>query len=300
MDQSQDYVIHSLEQHLFFARIMKEHALFLKLGFLPPNQNLAQDAEHFLREFEALLSRAIAFSNRVVRNCVLCSGELVTEFTDCAERQTQQLTGTAIDRKLTARTIELVGCGSKADPPVSQALVRQVRQLNRDGIQLVDGLIAFKERLLRSVCSCSLFTSNYPLLIEHILREARLYRAHLMRLENRSNFSRQELCDSELFWNRIMMEHALFIRGLLDPSEEALVGSAGDFAADYKRLLEASAAANDKVMNGSSLALTQKFRDFKRASVDGIASCKIRSIILPLLADHVFREANHYLRLLES
>ena len=71
MDQSQDYVIHSLEQHLFFARIMKEHALFLKLGFLPPNQNLAQDAEHFLREFEALLSRAIAFSNRVVRNCVL-------------------------------------------------------------------------------------------------------------------------------------------------------------------------------------------------------------------------------------
>ena len=300
MDQSQDYVIHSLEQHLFFARIMKEHALFLKLGFLPPNQNLAQDAEHFLREFEALLSRAIAFSNRVVRNCVLCSGELVTEFTDCAERQTQQLTGTAIDRKLTSRTIELVGCGSKADPPVSQALVRQVRQLNRDGIQLVDGLIAFKERLLRSVCSCSLFTSNYPLLIEHILREARLYRAHLMRLENRSTCSRQELCDSELFWNRIMMEHALFIRSLLDPSEEALVGSAGDFAADYKRLLEASAAANDKVMNGSSLALTQKFRDFKRASVDGIASCKIRSIILPLLADHVLREANHYLRLLES
>ena len=103
MDQSQDYVIHSLEQHLFFARIMKEHALFLKLGFLPPNQNLAQDAEHFLLEFEALLSRAIAFSNRVVRNCVLCSGELVTEFTDCAERQTQQLTGTAIDSP-TART----------------------------------------------------------------------------------------------------------------------------------------------------------------------------------------------------
>ena len=77
MDQSQDYVIHSLEQHLFFARIMKEHALFLKLGFLPPNQNLAQDAEHFLREFEALLSRAIAFSNRVVRNCVLLLAAMV-------------------------------------------------------------------------------------------------------------------------------------------------------------------------------------------------------------------------------
>mgnify|MGYP000416315073 CR=1 FL=1 len=175
MDQSQDYVIHSLEQHLFFARIMKEHALFLKLGFLPPNQNLAQDAEHFLREFEALLSRAIAFSNRVVRNCVLCSGELVTEFTDCAERQTQQLTGTAIDRKLTARTIELVGCGSKADPPVSQALVRQVRQLNRDGIQLVRELKELGSRakfvMISQVSAKELIAKAYQAGVEFFIQK---------------------------------------------------------------------------------------------------------------------------------
>ena len=52
--------------------------------------------------------------------------------------------------------------------------------------------------------------------------------------------------------------------------------------------------------NGNSLALTKKFRDFKRAGVEGIDSCEIRSIILPLLADHVLREANHYIRLLEA
>ena len=33
-----DYVISSLELHLFFARIMKEHALFLEAGFLVPNE----------------------------------------------------------------------------------------------------------------------------------------------------------------------------------------------------------------------------------------------------------------------
>lgn len=42
MDISQDYIIDSLEQHLFFARIMKEHAFFLKVGFLPPNADLAK------------------------------------------------------------------------------------------------------------------------------------------------------------------------------------------------------------------------------------------------------------------
>lgn len=104
-----------------------------------------------------------------------------------------------------------------------------------------------------------------------------------------------------LFFARIMMEHALFIRGLLDPSEEELIHSADDFAGDYKRLLEASSAANDRcIRDGAALSLTEKFRDFKRAGVEGIETCKIRSVILPLLADHVLREANHYIRLLES
>ena len=43
---------------------------------------------------------------------------------------------------------------------------------------------------------------------------------------------------------------------------------------------------------------TIKYRNFKVAGTEGIKDCKIKSIILPLLADHVLREANHYLRIL--
>ncbi|MGN0985893.1 MAG: DUF2935 domain-containing protein [Candidatus Enterenecus sp.] len=301
MDNAQDYVVNSLELHLFFARIMKEHAFFLKVGFLPPNADLAGEGERFLRRFEGLLSRAIALSGQVVRRCVLESGELFTEFTGRAECQSQRLTGTFLDRSLTAREMRLAGRDCGAPMRVSPALVGQVRQLNREGLALVDGLIEFKERLLCRVDSCRLFTANYPLLIEHILREARLYRAYLLELEGSSGRSCQELRNSELFWNRIMMEHALFIRGLLDPTEEELICTSDQFAQDYKRLLDAAAAANDSIMpDGGALELTQKFRDFKRSGVQGIEGCQIRFLILPLLADHVLREANHYIRLLEE
>ena len=301
MNKYRDYITDSLEQHLFFARIMKEHAFFLKVGFLPPNAQLAKTSERLMRQFEALLSRTIALSDCIVRGSVLTSGEIVTEFTDCAERQTQSFTGTFIDRSLTAREKQLKSCACGSDFCVSQALIGQVRRLNLDGLQLVDLIIAFKERLLCNVNSCNIFIANYPLLIEHILREARLYREQLRRLERLSDCSCEELRDSELFWNQIMMEHAMFIRGLLDPSEEKLIDTADDFAEDYKRLLKASAAANDRTLRGeNALALTEKFRDFKRAGVEGIEGCQIRSLILPLLADHVLREAIHYIRLLEA
>lgn len=301
MDRNREYIVNSLELHLFFARIMKEHAFFLKVGFLPPNANLAEEGEHLMKKFEELLSRAIKLSNHVVRRCVLDSGEIVTEFTDCAEHQTQHLTGSAINRKLTAEAMKLKCCNQISDLRIPQALTCQVQQLNRDGLSLVNNIITFKERLLCSIKTCNIFTSNYPLLIEHILREAKLYRAHLMRLEGLNNCKCQELRDSELFWNQIMMEHALFIRGLLDPSEDELISTADGFASDYKRLLEASCAANDRIRHSNNaLELTQKFRDFKCAGVEGIEACKIRSLILPLLADHVLREANHYIRILET
>ena len=39
------YVVLSLELHLFFARIMKEHALFLKAGFTPANKAGANEIQ---------------------------------------------------------------------------------------------------------------------------------------------------------------------------------------------------------------------------------------------------------------
>ena len=51
MSDTQTYVTSSLELHLFFARIMREHALFLKAGFLPKNANEIREAKRLLRQF---------------------------------------------------------------------------------------------------------------------------------------------------------------------------------------------------------------------------------------------------------
>lgn len=292
------YVILSLELHLFFARIMKEHALFLEAGFTPANQNFAREAEFYKRGFETLLRRAVVLSNGVVGGQVLASGEIVTEFTADAERKTQCLTGIGIDREIT-RMESTLRCGSPAR--VHPALCRQVRQLNQTALRLLRGLIGFKERVLKGMLRCCMFTVNYPLLIEHIIREAKLYQTFLCGAERDGCLDEQTMKETETFWNQIMMEHALFIRGLLDPSEDELVETSNTFAREYGALLNRARAANDaSSLHRESLNETLKFREFKTAGVKGIEGCEIRSIILPLLADHVLREANHYIRLLNA
>ena len=291
------YVSLSLELHLFFARIMKEHALFLEAGFTPADGAFAREAELYKREFEAILRRAICLSGGMLDRCVLDSGELVTEFTSNAERQTQHFTGIQIDQAITR-----MGRGLRCGTPrcVPSALWRQVRQLNREALRLLDGLVGFKEHILKRVLDCRMFTVNYPLLIEHILREAKLYRSLIGDLE-KGDLDGQSMRETELFWNQIMMEHAQFIRGLLDPVEDTLIKTSDTFAQEYATLLARARAVNNAaMMRQEALKETLSFREFKTAGGQGISDCKIRSVILPLLADHVLREANHYIRLLRA
>lgn len=290
-----NYIEKSLELHLFFGRIMKEHSLFLRAGFTPADPSFSARAEFFKQEFEKLLDSAVALSCGVVRKEVLCSGEIVTEFTTAAEKQTEAFTGIAINKELTARELRLC---NDCRPRRIANLRAVVRQLNRRALELLNGLIRFKEQILEKVLHCEMFTMNYPLLIEHIIREAKLYRQYVEMLEREGRLTDQSMQEVECFWNQIMMEHALFIRGLLDPTEGELIQSADNFAAEYGKLLEACNRAQDQTLETTSLDETVRFRDFKRAGTEGIEQCKIRSVILPLLADHVLREANHYIRLL--
>lgn len=294
-----NYVLLSLETHLFFARIMKEHALFLEAGFPGVEQEWIQKAEWFKQQFENLLRETVQISDGRVSREILESGEVVTEFTLPAEKSTERLSGIAIDSRITMQEQRLRPACCQTD---DRNVLMAVGRINQRAMDLLDGFIRFKENILREVGQCRLFNANYPLLVEHILREAQMYRMLVQELIQNRELSKQSLCEIEEFWNRIMMEHALFIRGLLDPTEEELIETANQFAKEYKVLLERAKSRDCRAagMMDGSLEETLRYRDFKTAGTEGILDCKIASIILPLLADHVLREANHYIRLLET
>ncbi len=68
--------------------------------------------------------------------------------------------------------------------------------MNQRALKLLDGLITFKERTLKCVLDCELFTVNYPLLIEHIIREAKLYRKYIFTLQKNGEISRRMMQDT--------------------------------------------------------------------------------------------------------
>lgn len=298
-----EFIKQSLGLHLFFARIMKEHSFFLETGFVTPRDTgFTQQADAFRREFDGLLGEAISLSNGVVNPGVLQSDEVITPFTLNAEMATIYFTGVQIPTQLTQAETGLTGGGMITVSPMFEQMVSM---LNQRAINSTAALIQFKKNILSNVLSCKMFTFNYPLLVIHITREAKLYLQTLRRLQNREETNlEREAYEQEFFWNRQMAEHAKFIRGLLDPTENNLISQADNFGNEFDQLTAEAKTAMDMStplakITEESLKTTRDLRNFKAQGTQGILSCKIKSTIIPLLGDHVLREANHYLRLLK-
>ncbi|KLU67152.1 hypothetical protein DEAC_c10960 [Desulfosporosinus acididurans] len=297
-----DFVRESLDLHLFMARIMKEHATFMQIGFLPKDVTYTAQAEEFKCQYDEILKEAIMLSDCTASERVLQSGELVTDKTLGAEQKTQELTGIYIECSLTVEELKF-----SSDPgTIPQEIIPNVQALNEKAKILTTSFAEFKAMILDQVTKCCLFTNLLPSQYFHIHKEALFYLKLINRLQNNQFVnSRVELYEQKVFWDDIMGEHAQVISHYLDPSEKNLISKAKDFDRLFKRLEqklkgERARATQLEQLRQENIQATTAIANFKAISTDLLLGCQIRSMLTPLLTDHTLREAYYYLRILKT
>ena len=248
-------VTRSLDEIRFWSRIMKEHALFLSLGFTYEQQQLINEAKNFITVFERIEEKLARFS---------------------------------VNSELS-----------------------QVQAFNNEVYQAAASIWAYKRKVLGLTLRCEIRTNNYPLLVDHISREAAYFANRLKELNQGILAPKPEaIIQENVFFLRIMADHAKFIGHLLDPSERKLVDQAREFSHDFDQLLfQAIDLDSMRPQSETKPILTQfldqnrvsvaSLRDFKKTARELIEACRIKSNIHPLLADHTFREAERFLEIID-
>jgi hypothetical protein len=249
-------VARSLDEIRFWSRIMKEHALFLSLGFTYEQQQLINEANQFILLFEKIEEKLAGFSVN----------------TD----------------------------------------LRQVQAFNNEVYQAAASIWGYKRKVLGLTLRCEIRGSNnYPLLVDHISREAAYFANRLKELnEGRLAPTPDDVIKENVFFLKIMADHAKFIGHLLDPSERKLVAQAREFSHDFDQLLFQAIDLDSMRPQSETKPILDHFldqnrvsvaslRDFKKTARELIEACRIKSNIHPLLADHTFREAERFLEIID-
>lgn len=187
---------------------------------------------------------------------------------------------------------------------------KKFTELVNDSHCLVKEFYIFKRKLLHKMLECKLGGWNFPLLLDHMSREAEYFRRLLDKgKNNKVTVNGGSKAEENTFWLRIMADHAKFISHLLDPSEGNLIATANGFSAEFDSLFLQGRdfssmlhcypeVAAFKRFIQDSRAATVRLRDFKRAAEEMIVECRLVGVIPALLADHVRREADHFLIML--
>lgn len=249
------FVVRSLDEIQFWSRIMKEHALFLSLGFTHEQKQLIDEAQQFITVFER------------------------------------------IEDQLSKFTVN-------SDP-------QQIQAFNNQVYQAAASIWAYKRKVLGLTLRCEIRSNNYALLVDHISREAAYFANRLKELNSGKLTPLPEaIIEENVFFLKIMADHAKFIGHLLDPSERKLVEQAREFSHDFDQLVFQAIDLDsmrpesetrpllDQFLNQNKVSVAS-LRDFKKTARELIEECRIKSNIHPLLADHTFREAERFLEIID-
>ncbi|MGQ0546535.1 MAG: DUF2935 domain-containing protein [Betaproteobacteria bacterium] len=101
-----------------------------------------------------------------------------------------------------------------------------------------------------------------------------------------------------LFWNDIMMEHALFFTMLMPgPENEALRKQAEEFQRIFAAQLQQAGAIrpdNYTAFNQRTIDSVKRFSDYKKQARQQQLGGKIRTLVWPLFFEHTAREADRF------
>lgn len=127
----------------------------------------------------------------------------------------------------------------------------------------------------------------FPLFENHITLE-------LDYLVDKLNGIKYSAQDEVLFWNRINSEHAAFAAHLLDPSERDLFLKADQMSEKFYNI----PASEKDMMMRISLQYSEQLDEFNKTAQSNAKT--IKSVIHPVLLEHVIREGERSIKTLKS
>lgn len=294
MISTEMYVQWSLQYHLFWLRILKEHAIFIEATMPPPGRSLALAADAYKQNYDQFLITAVSLSNGVLPLEVLQSGQFYTQFTEEAERLAEQYTGIKINTDITISEYDIEPLTVPLH--VTSNMEQEISLLNQNILSMTDSFVQFQSHLLNNRSSCGLFTMMYTGDILHVLLEAKRYQMILSALENKDEGAIENY---KTFWTHNMADHAKVMRGQFDPTETAYFNRANMFSNLFDTLSQEEMDSATYPSDATLLKDTNDIRDFKADTTDALIRCKVQSIMLSLYTDHLLREANHFIYLMQ-
>ena len=296
MLENKEIYYESLANHLYFAGAIRSFCSTIGLTFFKNNQEYINRAIALGYRATDIINKAILYMNKTLANDVLNSDVYITPYTKELDLLTQELFEISLVIQID-KDIQLLN--TRNDVEYDSDDMKKIDDLNNEAIGLINDFKSFCNEIKTKLDNGELFSYLYPDYFNYMYDEISVYGRDIERIKSRVDYTKFYLDEFVYYFNELLRESALYIRGFLDTKHQDLFDRASFFVNAFANLTEKYLKnSNMRELINETERLVGNYKKYIVEIIEKLLVSKVYFITPPITLDNFLTNVNVYLFIL--
>ena len=298
MLNNEDIFLQSLVNHIYFAGSIRSFCSTIGLTFFKNNDEYIDRAIALGYRAADIINKTILLMNKEIATAVVENDVYITPYTKDLDLLTQSLFEISLVIQVDK---DLQILGDRGDVIFDDEIMTKIDNLNQEAMTLINDFKAFCQEIKMKIDGGEVFSYLYPDFFNYMYDEISVYGRDIERILNKKDYTDFYLSEYTYYFNELLRESALYIRGFLDTSDQDIFDMASYYINAFANLTEKYLKNTDTNINLSIEAekLVINYQKFVTGVIDKLLKAKIYFITPPITLDNFLTNINVYLFILK-
>lgn len=288
----------SLVNHLYFGGTIRSFCSTIGLTFFKNNQDYIDRAVALGYRATDIVNKALLYMNKALATVVLENDVYITSYTKDLDLLTEKLFDISLVISVD-KDINILK--TRGEVIINSETMQRINDLNNEAMGLINDFKAFCIEIKTELDRGELFSYSYPDFFNYMYDEISVYGRDLARIMKKENYTNLYLSEFVYYFNELLRESALYIRGYLDTKEGEIFDMASFYVNAFANLTEKYLKKTNTSLNLSleTEKLVINYQKFVMDIINKLLKAKVYFITPPITLDNFLTNINVYLYILK-
>lgn len=287
----------SIINHIYFAGSIRSFCTTIGLTFFRNNQDYIDRAIMLGYRATDIINLAIQYTNKEVGDAIVANEVYITRYTKEIGLLTERLFGINLNLQIDSDRKILKTRGSVE---YNDTTMKKIDNLNNQALILINDFKDFCLEIKNKLDKQELFSYLYPDFFNYMYDEISVYGRDIERILSKKDYTDFYLAEYAYYFNELLRESALYIRGFLDTVHQDVFDMASFYVDAFANLIEKYLKNNnDPSLKGETERLVSNYKDFISNVIERLLEAKLYFITPSVVLDNFLTNINVYLYILK-
>ena len=285
----------SLVNHIYYAGTIRSFCSTIGLTFFKNNQDYIDRAISLGYRATDIINKALLYLDKNLAKIILDNDVYITKYTKELDLLTEKL----FDISLIIGVDKDIEILKNRDTVNYDNVIGKIELLNNESLLLINDFKEYCSEVKTKIDNGELFSYLYPDFFNYMYDEISVYGRDIERIISKKDYTKFYLEEYVYYFNELLRESALYIRGFLDTREQDIFDMASYYINAFANLTEKYLKNKDDSLNIETENLVTRYKEFIESIIEKLLKKEIYFITPPITLDNFLTNVNVYLYIIK-